>query len=342
MKTGFRNINSKLFAVLIMVCITSCATIINQKTTELSVFTNPDTAFVSVGIKSDTCYLTPVKLKVPRASKDLLLTFKSDSTEKLIQVESKFSPAFTVGNCFNGAGILGYIIDLTNDKKYTYGRTIYVDLYKSGNNYLRWHPANEKVLNISCSLAECNFFHADIDKNQHKNFFGFIGLTGGLEYYYVKRKFISAQTGFIMNFPVPFPIDLHGTDDEFENISSWFIQLQHHNRIGRRFQAGYGLQYTNTYYSYHGDNPNKQSDNTHNFGAIGFSYNTSIRLFPNVFLRANYLPSILKITNQKVKLDYNHILFFDLMLKYQLHKPLSQTAPFRRPMICNNALKYLN
>ncbi len=340
MNTGFKNIVYKLLVLLIIACITSCATIINQKTTELSVFTNPDSAFVSIGVNSDTCFQTPVQLKVPRASKDLLLTFMHDSIEKLIQVESRFSPAFTIGNCFNGAGIIGYIIDLTNDKKYTYGRTIYIDLYETGNNYLRWHPSNEKAINISCSLAECNFFHIDINKIQHKNFFGFIGLTGGLEYYYMKRKFVSAQTGFVMNYPIPFPIDLYGPDDEFENVSSWFIQLQHHNRIGRRFQAGYGLQFTDSYYSYHGDNPNQQSDNQHHFSAIGFSSNASIRLFPKIFFRVSYLPSILKITEQKVQLDYNHILFFDVMLKFQLYKPLSQTAPFRRGMLCDRAVKH--
>jgi hypothetical protein len=77
-----------------------------------------DVDSVKICVNNDTTrwYNTPTLINVERSRNDLKITARKDTIQKQINVKSKLSTAFWVGNIFSGTGILGYAIDLTNPK----------------------------------------------------------------------------------------------------------------------------------------------------------------------------------------------------------------------------------
>lgn len=88
---------------------------------------------IRICVNNDTTkwFNTPTKINVERSRNDLLITAKKDSLQRLIQVNSKLSTAFWLGNLFSGAGIIGYAIDFTNSKRFTYPRYISINFNNS-------------------------------------------------------------------------------------------------------------------------------------------------------------------------------------------------------------------
>jgi hypothetical protein len=117
-----------------------------------------------------------------------LITAKKDHEQKLIQINSRLSTAFWLGNLYSGIGIFGYAIDLTNPKRFTYPP--YVTLIFTGSNqsstrqYKTWIESDKNSLSF---------------KSQNKNFvfkfcplaliddFSFPTIQGGLEIRLSKR-----------------------------------------------------------------------------------------------------------------------------------------------------------
>jgi len=80
-----------------------------------------DVANANICINNDTTrwYITPASIAVERSRKPLLITAKKDTLEKTFVIKSTLSTAFLLGNIYCG-GLIGYGIDLTNNKRFNY------------------------------------------------------------------------------------------------------------------------------------------------------------------------------------------------------------------------------
>lgn len=104
----------------LMLCVlffTSCATLVNTRYTEVSLYTRQDS--VKIYLNDSAGYsLTPARVTVERSEEPLRLTLEKDEQKEKILVPSRISPQFWIGNICMGAFSLGYLVDLSNDKRF--------------------------------------------------------------------------------------------------------------------------------------------------------------------------------------------------------------------------------
>ena len=111
---------------------TSCATLINTRIVRVNVYSETDSVKVHFNNDSLNWYNLPTSTDVIRSKNSLMITAQKDTTQKKIEVKRKISTAFWLGNlAFGPVGIVGYIVDLTNHKKFTYPQTIFIDYYNN-------------------------------------------------------------------------------------------------------------------------------------------------------------------------------------------------------------------
>jgi len=136
-------INNKTIALglLSLLLLSSCASVLNQKTTKLSIIRNKESKLV---INKDTIDLTSKndKVRVLRSKEPLHVTVFNDSISKSIIIEPKNSLAYYT-NILCNVGV-GMLIEQKKDKRYTYPYTIYVDLNKQDSAYFTQIPLDKK------------------------------------------------------------------------------------------------------------------------------------------------------------------------------------------------------
>ena len=136
--------------------LSSCASIFNKKTTTVMVYTSEPTTIVH-GDESFHSHKNRVKLKVPRADKDLELTVFQDEFEQKLYIGSHYSPAFYY-NIPTNYGI-GMLADLSNEKAYTYPKSVYL---KQRNNGISYHfhgrGNHQGEWNLHLSIPYINHF----------------------------------------------------------------------------------------------------------------------------------------------------------------------------------------
>ena len=147
----------RLVVVLLTVLLsTSCATLINTRTVRVNVFSDTDSVKVHFNNDSLNWHNLPTNIDVIRSKNNLMITTQKDTTQKQIEVKRRLSTAFWLGNLsFGPFDVLGYIVDLTNHKRFTYPKTIFIDynnnryytLQKSlYNNQIKFSPI--KTMNL--------------------------------------------------------------------------------------------------------------------------------------------------------------------------------------------------
>ncbi len=113
----------------------SCATILNSKTIQLKVITNSPCQLV---IKNDTSknISNSFIFSVKRSAEQLSIKTFNDSISKSINVMSKNSGTFWLNFLQSDFCFIGLIIDTQTKKRYTYPKTIYIDLTKKDDSFV--------------------------------------------------------------------------------------------------------------------------------------------------------------------------------------------------------------
>lgn len=179
--------------------------------------------------------------------KNLELLVKKDTIAEPLNVKSHLSTKFWLGNLFSGVGIIGYAIDLTNPKRFTYPKDIVAhygkNYYQTIPKYMTWRQPEKGLLNFKISVPESNWFFIN-SGNGNVNRFGFLGVLGGVEYYLTDKNSINADFGVMTDFPlpVPAPIDYLGS---YKRAFATYGDVQ----VGqdfKRFHVDAGLQFNQT------------------------------------------------------------------------------------------------
>ena len=308
--------------------LSSCATLIHQRTVDLKVYSDTDSVKICLNNDTTRWYNTPTWINVKRSKNDLLIIAKKDSVQKKIQVNNKLSTAFWLGNTFSGIGILGYAIDLTNLKRFTYPSNVTIKFQtnsSSTKNYRTWLTPEKGLLAFKISIPEGNHFY--INKgNGYGNSFGFLGISGGVEYYLSDKYSISSDIGALTDFLIPFPApgDCVGSH---ESSSAVYGNIQLGSDISR-LHYGAGLQYNKTFYNKWDTIPSTQEHYSRDTLSIhkvqnnlGIALSTYYRISNGFNIGLSYYPSFLTWDKKGLDAHYSHLIFFELIFRFEAFRP---------------------
>lgn len=322
------------FAVALLM--SSCSTIMSGTYTRVNVFTRPDS--IPIRINNDTVVTySPVQIQVKRSNAPLHLRFGQDSGKSL-WIPAKTSLMFWLGNVLNGTMPIGHLIDLSNDKRFTYPEFIMIDVdnnLKPNFKYkTRVMPENFRSLKskrsveerfgmkkgdlrIKFSVPESNSFVLK-KENGVGNSFGFLGITTGVDFLYKDNFFFGAGIGTLTDFlaPFPAPFDFMG---EHEKSFGSYIDLVH--GFGwKRFSFSYGLSLSRTTF---------QKWNTVELFPLYRSYleyskvearwglsASAVYKFADYFnIGVKYIPTFKTMNTSEFR--YGHFLFLDIAFNYR-------------------------
>lgn len=319
--------------------LSSCATIVNTGYTKVNLYTKQDSVKVFLNDSTQYAY-TPARLIVERSPEPLMVTLENQEQKRTVLIPSKLSPEFWFGNIVNGTLYFGYLVDLTNNKRFKYPSNVYYDLDYLNNANLKYKSAEKPqnvlrqtnqacqkkslaggkgTINIKLSVPEGNSFV--INKQTHiGNSFGFLGLTTQVDYYYEDQNYFGIGAGTLTDFiiPVPAPYDVAG---EYERTFGSYLDLLHGNDF-RRFSVNYGLNISKySYYKRFTGELFPEYIDTLIYSKvekrIGLSLSTVYR-FTNYFnVGIKYLPSFYTINPGDFR--YGHFLFLDIAINFRIN-----------------------
>lgn len=323
----------------------SCASILNGNWTSVSVYTEQPAKAIVRGdtLRTKSCSnANVVSFSVPRSEESLLLVLQTDSLKKTISIPPKNSPTFYLNAAY--LSLLSFIVDMTNNKRYTYENRLRFDkklnlyddrfkTYKGDFNFNLSFP----ILYLSLNTISPEDYHR-VTKGSA------IGLSAGFDYYYKKDRFVNLTGSFSIS-------DLYGNDYSWYDISSdirpdkpyvdeefqiWNMNISHNHRI-KRFSYGYGLSYN--YISYGKDTYSVSSnqiisevdnydrqDSPYMYNCKEYKYSTLGLVFNGYFYASRnftvgiiYKPNLLRLKSQSDNpFKYEHQITLDFAFRFNI------------------------
>ncbi len=320
----------KYLLILIVITFSSCATISHKKTYILEIKSD----IVSKVKVYDSIYDLPVNIIVKRSSEKLKLTHIFDSIKKEHNLNWKLNPSYIYGNVFSYF-FTGYLIDLTNPRRFYYGKTIILNKNDSikiiktpifnpvleygnqfVNHFTKAYPTKKGKFDITFSIPIASNFEMRPLNERIKKSFGF-GISIGADYYYKKNKFVSLN---LTAFADKFAPDGYFDDGAYERerIYSSNISLSDNFKINR-FSLGYGLNFAKNTWEFSKleefETFNKslyKSKTSYNLGLI---FNGYYQIFEYFYVGLNYRPTVFQ-TYPTTIFKYNHV--FGMDFQYRL------------------------
>jgi len=323
---------ARYLLIVFVLTLTSCATVLNRRSYDVMVFSNVGDAKVQI---FDTTYNLPAKISLRRSNKDLDIKLISDTLTNNYTVKSSPNPTFIYGNLlWLEVSPAAYIIDFTNQKRFYYGRSIYLDSNDTNrvirppvlrgcyNYYSKAYPTHKGQINLVLSLPWINSFYLQPQNERSKSNTGFWGISAGVEYYYKDYKYISLTASAVSDFfmPVPAAVDIYG---EYELMSSTYLSISDNYKF-KRFTIGYGLNYSRNIWDFKNfdyfDPPLSSRDPIKRTNeSLGLTLNVYHQLAEHLFVGLIYRPTFL-IVNPTVEFKYEHLLSLDFAWKFRLKK----------------------
>ncbi len=299
------------FPVIFILLFSSCASLLNRPYTYIKVETDLDSTVVKVP-NDRTNYIAPAIVPVKRSKYDIVLELHNDTINKTVQVPSKLSPAFTVGNLFS-AGLYGYLIDLTNPRRFTYPKSVYVDMVSDNivlnNNY--FEPGKGSVF-LTCNLPLISQFYS-YDGNSYSSQMGVWGIGSGIEYYQTPKEYFSIQFSAMLGVSEELPPD-QDLYRKYQSTMAFYIGLRQ-NFKKQKWHFGLGPAYTsivNKQYKQYVGTYTKQI-----YQGIGFSLTSSRQLTKHAYVGVVYTPLVFT-RNRFYTIGYQHSISLDFSLKFRV------------------------
>lgn len=325
----------KLWTIGYLLLATSCATTMLRKTYNLKILSDGSNDTVAI---QNTRYPLPARVRVERSRQELHMILISDSLTRTYTVKAVLNPTFIYGN-LGGVyfSLVGYIVDLTNSKRFSYGKKIYLHRLDTsaiirprlgpfpilGRYFNKTYLAEKGSINLLVSTPLVNTFYRKPPGESAKSATGFLGITVGMEYYYTPRRYLSINSGAAINFLAPVPAPVH-REGVYEDFSSRWLGLTD-NIVIKRFHLGYGLQYSwNTWQRSVSDISEfpitiPQDSRTRHSQALGVTVQAYHQISRFLLVGVVYRPTVLNIRPQTEFL-YEHLISLDMAWKIQLRR----------------------
>lgn len=312
---------------LLAILASSCATMINESTTEVTVITDKPAK-----IKVDSYRLpqsistTETDIFLFRSQDSLKIEVISDSSTKTVFVAPQFSSTFYVNLISYGIGML---FEFNEDKAHTYPSPIWINIDElsdssdanGGNNkYYTYNPKDRTgEFYLHVSLPHWNIYHFNPDLvEETKISNGFFGFSVGLDYYHSISQYFALNFAGATSLPVPFPapIDYEGDREWYSSTSMTLTN----NHVFNRFTFGYGLSFANNRWSYIYDRMFYKEDNPEmtefpenlysSTFAIGLAFPLYYKWTDSFFVGMIYRPTFYRFSDKNT-FDYEHLISLD-------------------------------
>lgn len=262
--------NRYIVILSIIYIFTSCASILNKNEMDIHIYTNTPTQIV---YQSDTINtdksdeLNTAILTVPRSKSPVQFTLINDSIKKDTSIPSRSDFLFYTNILIPP----GFLIDLTNSRRYSYKNVLLFDDDLSFS-YLSHRKPDETEIQIENHLKQIkkgqvkpidwfsrekgdiylNFAlpfiypaHTLIKPNNNSYTGGgsVLGFAGGLDYYYKKDRFINLTASVTAGGDIRMGCGGEWDYEDTKQYNSYNISVSHNHR-SRRFSFGYGITHT--------------------------------------------------------------------------------------------------
>lgn len=181
------------FTTCVILCaliFTSCSTLLSKKTQKLNVFSNAKNAQVTV---NDSVYNLPAEIYVQRGRQPLKMMYQSNSKQVDTLLKARHSALFILGNLLNAPAFgAGYVVDLTNQKRFKYKKNIFFNdkdslttyQYKAERYLAKRNIVDEEHKQLIHQKYEDDFFAADakIKRKQEREFKRFNPTAGTFKF----------------------------------------------------------------------------------------------------------------------------------------------------------------
>ncbi len=308
------------FILTINLLLSSCASISNQPSTSIDVFTAEPSAII---VASDTFKTVKNKSRVfvPRNNKTLQMTVINQASDIALSIEPKKSLAYWANIPCNFG--LGMLVDKNTIKQFGYPKRIYLDSPDSSQSWYRFSQIDRtNDFRLKISLPWVNFFSLRPEGESRKSNAGFWGISVGLDYFHRRDQFINLSASAVMDLfvPVPGAIDIEG---EYELMSSGYLSLSNNHKT-KRWTFGYGVAYgINTWdlsYSDHFDPPPPTRDpvkKSHQF--LGILLSSYFQINEHFSTGLIYRPTIVKL-DPNMRFEYEHLISIDFAWSINLSR----------------------
>ena len=335
----------KITLLLLILSLGSCATIFNKKNHTLSIASNATDARLKI---NDSIYKLPAMVIVKRSKNDLPIELISDSLTKKYTLKPSVNAKFLYGNLlFLEFCPIGYITDFTNQKRFSYQDSIYLDIHDSisvvktdrakrfeylKHYFTKEYPTKKGQINIVAAIPYVNNFYMEPTGESSVISTGFFGFSAGAEYFYTNKNYFEANFRTVIDYEYPIPMPYESVGEYGNPISSVSLRsvslhLTHNHKLNR-FSVGYGLNYTkNRWYQYTAYDENTIQDENENNGesiaktnkALGITMNGYYQVSPFFYIGLNFNQSLLNLKDYSDS-QFEHVLSLDLVFKFSTNK----------------------
>lgn len=281
----------------------------------------------------DTILDLPASLKIYRSKNDLPIELITDSSNRNFVLKSSPSPTFVFGNLlWTYFCPAAYLIDLTNQKRFYYGKSILLDINDSASVlepvYLKTihtyfekrYPTSKNQFFLTVGLPWINNFYLQPDHESIKSNTGFLGFSVGLDYYYSDNNYFNISVAGVSDFfiPIPAAVDILG---EYEFMDSFYGTFTHNHQLGR-FRVGYGLNYgfNSWSYKYFPDSqlpPAPRENTTKTSLSFGAAATSSYQIGKQFFIGLTYRPSLFQL-DPNFEFKYEHLISIEFGWKIKI------------------------
>lgn len=177
------------------------------------------------------------------------------------------------------------------------------------------------LLKLSLSVPEGNLFYMRQAKG-YASSGGFLGLTGGAQYYISNKHSIDLNSGIAIDnlLPIPVPVDYFGPHT---TSSIFFVAAKFGGDYGKIHYAA-GAQYNRSFfnsYDISGSIPSHDSSSTITQNSAGLTLSAYYRFSKTFSIGVNYNPSLIAWENKKANFQYSHLIFLDLLFQFEIYRP---------------------
>ena len=320
------------YLTLILLFLTSCATITHQKQYAVYMHSNQENSKVVFG---DSIYDLPDSITIRRSKNGLNLTLLGDSISREYTIKSSPNREFLHYNLFwVFAAPIAYAIDFTTPKRFYYGDDIFFNVNdttsliipgfrKEFNDYFyKPYPTVKNQINLFLSIPYINSFRMHPADEPLKINTGFWGISAGLEFFYRQNRFLSFNVSGVSDLFVPFPVS-PGFEYPYEMMKSWYISLTDNIKYNR-FNFGFGICYANNIWEFSdyrilNDDIFEYYEIIKIHRTLGAVFNGYHRIWEDFFIGFTYRPTFIKIQNPR-EISYEHLISFSIGMKIRLKK----------------------
>lgn len=297
------------FIILTATCFSSCASILNEATQEITIL--KDERIDSVKIDSVQQLLSGDTYHVLRSKNPLKLSVKIDSAVHPVKIEP-YSSLYYWMNIYTWG--IGYWLEKDNPKRYSYQKDVFLEVIDSNINVLHFKPVEKgKVVGvISFPLLNHHYLQTFDGKKIDG---GILGLVAGAEFYYKKNIYLSSNIGISLSFD---PVEYTFFEGSKQNSYNVFLNVLN-NHVFDNYEISYGVNVSRIQWikSYEGDIMPGDDTRTGNITSlsVGPSLNVFKRMSKNIRLGLLYQPTFFK-KNPDWQYDYRFTSSFGITANF--------------------------